>query len=724
MECNKDEAIKAKGIAEKKMENQDFEGARKTVLKAQRLFPNLDNIPQMLTICDVHCSAQSKVVGSEMDWYGILQVELTADEASIKKQYRKLALLLHPDKNNLVGAEAAFKLIGEAHRVLSDRLNRSAYDMKCKTLKERMKLPQQWQNSNPPAPKQPGMDNKFANFVRPTFTSFNLHQEQNQPRPDRPTFWTACTNCGMRYQYYIDILHKALRCQKCMQTYIASELSVQGVPPGANCMQPGVFQQRDASQNPPKMGLQTAAQDCTSNGGDQGHCDLGTAASETFPNKAGTAHVNGRSKIDAEKDGGVNGEDKTQNQNRRKFAGRKRKKSEEESGKSCGIESKNNSDEFRSPKGIEGGDPVVQISGTREKRNTQRSVQEKRQVASIDDSDDDFVRPHNDRRPPNVTKDQSELSLKKEASKSSKLGVFCADVEKDNVLKEHQESAPSEASSRNVNVKADPCKVSGKEAPRAERSKEILNSDISIESNPGYKTKPDPKFIEVADAEFYVFDNDRKGDCFKNDQIWAIYDNMDGMPRYYARIRKVFSPGFKVKITWLEADRDDKDEINWVNENLPVSCGKFKHGDSEVTEDIDMFCHSVTYAKGARRGLIVIHPRKGEIWALFKNRDIKWTSDPDNHRNYEFDYVEVLSDYDEGLGVMVANLEKEKGFVSLYSLKKGVSSYHIPPKELYRFSHIVPSYRTRGYERCDVPEGSFELDPASVPAEHVDPLNL
>ncbi|KAF5204123.1 Dnaj subfamily b member [Thalictrum thalictroides] len=720
MECNKDEAIKAKGIAEKKMKIQDFEGARKTVLKAQRLFPDLDNISQMLTICNVHCSAQSKVVGSEMNWYGILQVELTADEVSIKKQYRKLALLLHPDKNNLVGAEAAFKLIGEAHRVLSDRLYRSAYDMKCKTLKERMKLPQEWQNSNLPAKKQPGMDNKFASYVGPKFTSFNLHQEQNRVGPDQSTFWTACSHCGIRYQYYIDILHKSLRCQKCMQTYVAYELNVQGVPQGANCMQPGVAQQRYASQNVRKMGSQTTVQDCTSNGGDQGHCDLKKAAVETFPNKTGTTHVIGRSKIDAEKDRGVNAEDKRQNQNKPKFAGRKRKKSEEESNKSCGIESKNNSDGFRNPEGIEDGVPVVQTSGTCEERNTQRPVQEKLQAASIDNSDDDFVRPPKDKSPPNVTNDQSDLSLNKEASKSAKPGVFYAD----NELKEHQESAPSEASSRNGNGKADPCKENRKEAPTAEGSKENLNSDHLMESYPSYKTKPDPEFIEVADAEFYVFDNDRKGNCFKNDQIWAIYDNMDGMPRFYARIRKVFSPGFKVKITWLEANPDDEDEINWVSEDLPVSCGRFKHGDSEDTEDINMFCQSVTYAKSARRGVIVIHPRKGEIWALFKNWDIKWTSDPDNHRNYEFDYVEVLSDYNEGSGIIVAYLEKEKGFVSLYSPKKGVDSYHIPPKERYRFSHIVPSYKTTGYERCDVPEGSFELDPASVPGEHVDSQNL
>jgi DnaJ-class molecular chaperone len=60
----------------------------------------------MLTVCDIHCAAGTKVNG-EIDWYGILQVVFTNDDTVIKKQYRKLTLLLHPDKNKFAGAEAA-----------------------------------------------------------------------------------------------------------------------------------------------------------------------------------------------------------------------------------------------------------------------------------------------------------------------------------------------------------------------------------------------------------------------------------------------------------------------------------------------------------------------------------------------------------------------------------------------------------------------------------------
>ncbi|KAM1649305.1 hypothetical protein TB2_010251 [Malus domestica] len=66
-----------------------------------------------------------------MDWYIILQIQKwDADDVTIKKQYEKLALLLHPDKNKFAGAEAAFKLIREAISVMADQSKRSTYDMK------------------------------------------------------------------------------------------------------------------------------------------------------------------------------------------------------------------------------------------------------------------------------------------------------------------------------------------------------------------------------------------------------------------------------------------------------------------------------------------------------------------------------------------------------------------------------------------------------------------
>ncbi len=43
------------------------------------------------------------------DYYDILEVPRAATEAEIKKQYRRLALQLHPDKNSAHLADDAFK---------------------------------------------------------------------------------------------------------------------------------------------------------------------------------------------------------------------------------------------------------------------------------------------------------------------------------------------------------------------------------------------------------------------------------------------------------------------------------------------------------------------------------------------------------------------------------------------------------------------------------------
>ncbi|KAF9609967.1 hypothetical protein IFM89_019523 [Coptis chinensis] len=189
---------------------------------------------------------QHEVAGNDMDWYGILQVEVTSDEASIKKQYRKLALLPHPNKNSLHGADTAFKLIGEAHRVLTDRAKRSLFDMKYKAFKGRSQLPQQ----RPcPVRKQHVVGNSYGNRGRTQYAKVNLQlqlPQPTQPTKEQLTFWIACPFCTMRYQYYNDLLNRALRCQNCFKPFIAYNLNVQGVPrgvpSGAPCTQPAAPQ--------------------------------------------------------------------------------------------------------------------------------------------------------------------------------------------------------------------------------------------------------------------------------------------------------------------------------------------------------------------------------------------------------------------------------------------------------------------------------------------------
>ena len=63
------------------------------------------------------------------DYYAVLGVERDADESTIKKAYRKLAMQHHPDRNGGDrDAEARFKEITEAYDVLRDPEKRRVYD--------------------------------------------------------------------------------------------------------------------------------------------------------------------------------------------------------------------------------------------------------------------------------------------------------------------------------------------------------------------------------------------------------------------------------------------------------------------------------------------------------------------------------------------------------------------------------------------------------------------
>lgn len=66
------------------------------------------------------------------DYYNILKVNRNANEDDLKKAYKRLAMIWHPDKNpshKRTEAEAKFKQISEAYDVLSDPQKRQIYDL-------------------------------------------------------------------------------------------------------------------------------------------------------------------------------------------------------------------------------------------------------------------------------------------------------------------------------------------------------------------------------------------------------------------------------------------------------------------------------------------------------------------------------------------------------------------------------------------------------------------
>jgi molecular chaperone DnaJ len=66
---------------------------------------------------------------AKRDYYNVLGVERGADEAEIKKAYRRVAMKHHPDRNaGDTASEEKFKEANEAYEVLSDPQKRATYD--------------------------------------------------------------------------------------------------------------------------------------------------------------------------------------------------------------------------------------------------------------------------------------------------------------------------------------------------------------------------------------------------------------------------------------------------------------------------------------------------------------------------------------------------------------------------------------------------------------------
>ena len=66
---------------------------------------------------------------AKRDYYEVLGVDKSADDAALKKAYRRLAMKHHPDRNpGDAEAESRFKEAKEAYEVLSDGQKRAAYD--------------------------------------------------------------------------------------------------------------------------------------------------------------------------------------------------------------------------------------------------------------------------------------------------------------------------------------------------------------------------------------------------------------------------------------------------------------------------------------------------------------------------------------------------------------------------------------------------------------------
>ncbi|KAF2942226.1 hypothetical protein DAI22_03g406400 [Oryza sativa Japonica Group] len=119
-------------LAENRFLADDITGALRAARAAQRVFPALPGLANAIAAYEVHAAATTSRANGGGKWYAILAVgddstttstgisgAAVITHESLKQQYRRLCLVLHPDKNSSAAAEGAFKLLREAWDKLS-----------------------------------------------------------------------------------------------------------------------------------------------------------------------------------------------------------------------------------------------------------------------------------------------------------------------------------------------------------------------------------------------------------------------------------------------------------------------------------------------------------------------------------------------------------------------------------------------------------------------------
>ncbi|GER34325.1 DNAJ heat shock N-terminal domain-containing protein [Striga asiatica] len=708
MECNRDEALRAKSIAEDKLDNKDFTGAKKFALKAKTLYPGLDGITQILTTLDVYLSAENKISG-ETDWYGLLNVSPSADDETIRKQYRKLALMLHPDKNKSVGAEGAFKLISEAWSLLSDKVKRLAYNQRRSSRALQTKV--QMQTGGPSS--APPRANGFFNFGNKSTT---VHKSQNNvskpkpsptqspapPNPRRDTFWTICLRCKMHYEYLKVYLNHTLLCPNCNEAFVASETA----PPynfSKPSSQPPPHQQHNA---PPSN--HSHAPPVRNNACDP---EKNIPPPKKFPPVQKSGQPGTKSFVFTQQ----------QQDLRKNFPAAQ--KSGPPGTNSFGFTQQQKQDLRPGKANVGLTDPTIAAKAASVVQQAQERVK----------------RGYNELHGPMGWEGFLKKTKLDESSSSSRLGT-------------NNNTAPGSnfygftGINHQVNRNRDLTVTETRTLLIAKARKELLTTLkwLEAETKPVYKENdtgkeskrqrceetPNDKehdenggataaSMSVPDPDFHDFDHDRSEGSFGDNEVWAAYDDDDGMPRFYALVSKVVSRGpFKLRISWLNSKTTTEfRSCDWVGSGFYKTCGEFRVGRYEICKSINSFSQRVSWSKGPR-GSILILPRKGDVWALYKNWSSDWDENTPDEVIHKYDMVTVLDDYNEEKGTSVAPLVKVAGFKTVFRPdSRHEMIRRIPREEMLRFSHRVPYHLLTGLEGANAPKGCLELDPAATPLE-------
>ncbi|XP_010433281.1 PREDICTED: uncharacterized protein LOC104717426 [Camelina sativa] len=288
-------------------------------------------------------------------------------------------------------------------------------------------------------------------------------------------------------------------------------------------------------------------------------------------------------------------------------------------------------------------------------------------------------------------REETELSSKILEIKEKALGKMLNEIAlKQMELEERSKQQVIEAESRkrSNHELEPPFLVSNDSAaltPQAKKQKSHEANGEDIEVVYTDETDEDPASLTFHDTD----DLSKLMSSFAVDQVWALYDPRDDMPRIYAQIRRIFDSELSLQVTLLEPIKTTKDK-----KSICSGCGRFEYGDTEIKRHL-MFAHEMHHITCANN--VIVNPRKGETWALYRDWNASWNSHPDLHEPpYRYDFVRVISEFDDLIGIPVD--------INSADAEHGV----IRPGEMQRFSHKVASVKSSGDEKEGIPAGSFK----------------
>lgn len=230
------EAERLLGVAEKLLMARDLSGSKDFAILAQETEPLLDGSDQILAIVEV-LLATEKRVNNHHDWYAILQIGRRSDDHDlVKRQYRRLALLLHPDKNKYPYADQAFRFVAGAWAVLSDPGKKSLYDKEFNLFSKVDLSPAAAAAAGAKLPVRRGgqLSQGFGQQETVGASGSGSGHGKGAEKPAgaaarSASFWTACPYCYVVYEYPAVYEECCLRCESCERAFHA--VAIEGPPP-------------------------------------------------------------------------------------------------------------------------------------------------------------------------------------------------------------------------------------------------------------------------------------------------------------------------------------------------------------------------------------------------------------------------------------------------------------------------------------------------------------